>query len=123
MKVYEATIILLTSLREEKLTEVVESIRTEIDRCGGSVRDVLALGRRSFSRPMGKEAEGNYYRVVFEMDPAKLDDLRARFRLTPDIFRVMIEREYVAPKVPEKPEPVEKEAGVASEEVSEDGKL
>ena len=57
---------------------------------GGNVLEKVSLGRRSFSRPMGKRDSGVYVKVRMELDPAKVDELVNRYHLVEEVFRVQI---------------------------------
>ena len=62
----------------------------EVTRVGGNVLEKVSLGRRSFSRPMGKRDSGVYVKVRMELDPAKVDELVNRYHLVEEVFRVQI---------------------------------
>ena len=48
------------------------------------------LGRKTFARVMKKKDSGVYVRVRFELDPSKVAELRSRYALNDEIFRVQI---------------------------------
>lgn len=92
MKTYEALFIFSNSLKDEALEKVVEHIRGEIVKLNGSVQGVHPMGKRTFARPLKKSESGQYVRIDFSMDPGKIADLQARFKLNENIFRVQIVR-------------------------------
>jgi len=65
-------------------------VRGEITRLSGKVVSTDVLGKRSFARPMHKRDSGVYVKIRFELDPRHVADLKKRYRLLEDLFRVQI---------------------------------
>ena len=55
---------------------------------GGNIIAKDSLGKRAFARPMKKRDNGVYVKVRFELDPLKIKELVARYRLVEEVFRV-----------------------------------
>ena len=51
------------------MTAAVQSIRGEVEKLKGEVLNVTVLGKRTFSRRMGKMDAGIYARAFFKLDP------------------------------------------------------
>ena len=88
MKKYDALYIFVGIAKEDVLEANLEKALAEVTRVGGNVLEKVSLGRRSFSRPMGKR--GVYVKVRMELDPAKVDELVNRYHLVEEVFRVQI---------------------------------
>ncbi len=90
MKKYDGLYIFANSAKDEVLDKQIEKVCGEITRLSGKVLDTAVLGKRSFARPMHKRDSGVYVRIRFEMDPAQVKTLDARYRLSEDLFRVQV---------------------------------
>ena len=90
MKKYDALYIFVGIAKEDVLEANLEKALAEVTRVGGNVLEKVSLGRRSFSRPMGKRDSGVYVKVRMELDPAKVDELVNRYHLVEEVFRVQI---------------------------------
>lgn len=90
MKRYEGLFILETAGKEEGIKDTIDKISTEITSAGGKVETVQKMDKRSFSRVANKKHNAGYYvNVIFESDPVALDQLKHRFAMNGDVFRVM----------------------------------
>ncbi len=92
MNTYEGLFIFPELLNDEELEAAHSHVLAEIERQGGRVLGVRKLGRREFARMMAKQRSGVFVRTVFELDGDKVAPLRARYRLSDDVFRVQITR-------------------------------
>ena len=90
MKKYDALYIFVNAAREDAVEPLLEKVSGDITRLGGNVLGSELLGRKTFARVMKKKEGGVYVRVRFELDPAKVAELRARYALNDEIFRVQI---------------------------------
>ncbi len=90
MNTYEGLFIFPELLNDEELEAARSHVLGEIERQGGRVLGVRKLGRREFARPMSKQRSGVFVRTVFELGGDKIAQLRARYRLSDDVFRVQI---------------------------------
>lgn len=99
LKKYRGTFIFAGSAKDEALNSMLETVKGEIGKLGGSVENTDIKGRRTFARPMSKRDSGVYVFMVFNLDTENVNKLLARFKLNDDIFRVQV---IVAP--PEKAE-------------------
>ena len=90
MKRYEGLFILSTAGKEDSVKEMVDKISADIVSAGGKVETVQKMDKRSFMRVANrKHTSGYYVNVIFESAPAAINQLRTRFGLNEEIFRVL----------------------------------
>ena len=90
MKRYEGLFILSTAGKEDSVKEMVDKISADIVSAGGKVETVQKMDKRSFMRVANrKHTSGFYVNVIFESAPATVNQLRSRFALNEEIFRVL----------------------------------
>ena len=90
MKKYEGLFILNTAGKEENVKELIDKVTEEITQSGGKVETVQKMDKRQFSRVADKKhSAGFYVNVIFESEPQNVNQLRSRFALNEDIFRVL----------------------------------
>src|ERR1041384_2843870 len=90
MKRYEGLFILNTAGKEEGVQDIIVVIRNEITAVGGKVETVQKMDKRSFARVADKRfSSGFYANVIFEANPGSIAQLRSRFAMNSDVFRVM----------------------------------
>ncbi len=98
MKRYEGLFILDTAGKEETLKDTIDKISAEITALGGKVETVQKMDKRPFSRVADKKhTAGFYVNVIFEGQPGLLEQVRRRFAMDPEVFRVLF-TESPAPK-------------------------
>ena len=90
MKKYDALYIFVGIAKDDALNACLEKALAEVTRLGGKILSTDSLGKRAFSRPMSKRESGVYVKVRMELDPAKVRELVARYRLVEEVFRVQI---------------------------------
>ena len=90
MKRYEGLFILDTAGKEETIKDTIDKISAEITAAGGKVETVQKMDKRSFARVANKRHNGGFYvNVIFESQPAVVDQLKTRFSMNADVFRVL----------------------------------
>ena len=90
MKRYEGLFILDTAGKEEGIKDSIDKISAEITSAGGKVETVQKMDKRNFSRVADKKhGAGFYVNVIFESQPTALEQLRHRFAMNGDVFRVL----------------------------------
>ena len=100
MKRYEGLFILDTAGKEEGIKDTIDKISAEIASAGGKVETVQKMDKKSFSRVANKKHnDGFYVNVIFESQPATLDQLKHKFAMNSEVFRVMFSN-APAPKLP-----------------------
>ena len=90
MKRYEGLFILDTAGKEEAVKDTIDKISAEITALGGKVETVQKMDKHSFMRVADKKhSAGFYVNIIFESQPAVLEQLKHRFTTNNDVFRVM----------------------------------
>jgi ribosomal protein S6 len=82
--------ILDTAGKEETIKDTIDKISAEITNAGGKVETVQKMEKRNFSRVANKKYNSGFYvNVIFEGQAAVLEQLKHRFTMSEDVFRVM----------------------------------
>ena len=90
MKRYEGLFILETAGKEEGIKDAIDKISSEITSAGGKVETVQKMDKKNFSRIADKKhTSGFYVNVIFETEPSVIPQLKQRFALNEEVFRVM----------------------------------
>ncbi len=90
MKRYEGLFILDTAGKEEGIKDIIDKISEEITAAGGKVETVQKMDKKQFMRVANKKhTAGFYVNVIFEGEPALVEQLRHRFTTNSDVFRVL----------------------------------
>ena len=90
MKQYDANFIFVHTGRDEAWAKTIERMQGEIARIGGKILGTEDRGKKTFARPQQKKESGTYLTIRFELEPAKVNELRARYALIEGIFRLQI---------------------------------
>jgi len=100
MKKYEGLFILDTAGKEEGIKDVIDKIEAEIAAAGGKVETVQKMEKRPFSRVSSKRhTAGFYVNVIFEGTPTSVAQLRTKYALNEDVFRVIFTQAPAPKKV------------------------
>jgi ribosomal protein S6 len=79
-----------TAGKEEGIKDVIDKISAEITTAGGKVETVQKMDKKNFSRVADKRhSAGFYVNIIFESDAKVIEQLKSRFALNEDVFRVM----------------------------------
>lgn len=90
MKRYEGLFILETAGKEEGIKEAIDKISSEITSAGGKVETVQKMDKRNFTRVADKKhSAGFFVNVIFESEPATVNQLKHRFAMNQEVFRVL----------------------------------
>ena len=90
MKRYEGLFILETAGKEEGIKDAIDKISAEITTAGGKVETVQKMDKKAFSRVADKKHNSGFYvNIIFESEPAAVAQLKQRFALNEEVFRVM----------------------------------
>lgn len=90
MRKYEGLFILNTAGQDEGVKEAIDKIVADIGAVGGTIETVQKMDRRTFARARTKKnTAGFYVNIIFTCKPEGLDQLKSRFALREEIFRVM----------------------------------
>ncbi len=88
--IYEGMFILPKTLTDDQLDGALESIRQDVARFEGDVKNTVRLGKRPFARTMKKQDSGYYYVLDFDLDGSRITPLKNRLKLNENVFRVQI---------------------------------
>jgi small subunit ribosomal protein S6 len=90
VKRYEGLFILETAGKEEGIKDAIDKITAEITNQGGKVETVQKMDKKNYSRVANKKhTAGFYVNIIFEGQPTLLDQLKHRFAMDEEVFRVM----------------------------------
>ena len=90
MKKYEGLFILNLSGKEEGVKDALDKISAEITTAGGAVETVQKMDKKNFMRVAdNKHTAGFYANVIFTGTPSLVAQLRHRFALNEEVFRVL----------------------------------
>jgi len=90
VKRYEGLFILETAGKEEGIKDAIDKITAEITSQGGKVETVQKMEKKNYSRVANKKhSAGFYVNIIFEGQPSLVDQLKHRFAMNEDIFRVL----------------------------------
>lgn len=84
---YEGLFIFPETLDEAQLDLAIESVKTELEKLGGTLESSTRMGKRSFARPLRKKKGGNYVVIMFRLDGGQIDALKHRLKLVTNVFR------------------------------------
>jgi len=90
VKRYEGLFILNLAGREESVKDALDKISAEIESAGGKVETVQKMDKKNFSRVADKTHNAGFYaNVIFTGPAAIVNQLRAKFALNEEVFRVL----------------------------------
>lgn len=90
MKRYEGLFILNLAGKEEGVKDALDKISAEIESAGGKVETVQKMDKKSFARVADKKHNAGFYaNVIFTGSSAIISQLRTRFALNEEVFRVL----------------------------------
>jgi ribosomal protein S6 len=90
VKRYEGLFILETAGKEDSIKDAIDKISSEITSAGGKVETVQKMDKKNFARIAEKKHTSGYYvNVIFESEPGAVSQLKQRFALNEEVFRVM----------------------------------
>ncbi len=87
---YELLYIIPAPYTETDLPKIAEKVKSEIVALGGEVKKDTVIGNIKFAYPIKKQTRGFYLLIEFALEGLKLDALKARFKLLPEIARYLI---------------------------------
>lgn len=90
MKRYEGLFILNNAGKEETVKDTIDKVSAEIASAGGKVETVQKMDKRNFARVANKKNSSGYYvNIIFSTPPSTIAQLRSRFALNEEVFRVL----------------------------------
>jgi small subunit ribosomal protein S6 len=89
---YEILLLLDPELSDEKQAEIVERVKTLVEKDGGSFDRHDPWGRRKLAYPIDKKEDGVYHLLTFSASPETLDELSRVLKIDDDVLRHMATR-------------------------------
>ena len=90
MKRYEGLFILNTAGKEESIKDALDKISADISAAGGKVETVQKMEKKHFARIADKKNSAGFYaNVIFGGTPTVVAQLRSKFALNEEVFRVL----------------------------------
>jgi ribosomal protein S6 len=90
VKRYEGLFILNTAGKEEGVKDALDKISAEISSAGGKVETVQKMERKNFARVADKKHNAGFYaNIIFNGTPSIIAQLRTKFALDEEVFRVL----------------------------------
>jgi ribosomal protein S6 len=94
---YEGLFILNLAGTEDSVKDAIDRITAAIGETGGRIETVQKMDKRNFSRVTDKKVPAGFYvNFIFNLEPAKLGELKARFQHDAEVYRALFTR---APKL------------------------
>ncbi|MDD3886111.1 MAG: 30S ribosomal protein S6 [Victivallaceae bacterium] len=90
MKKYEAVFILDIRKTDDEGAAFAKEIAGLIESLGGKMEATLPMGRRQFTYEIDKRKAGLYFDFLFELDAAKVRDIKEKYKLDERVLRNMI---------------------------------
>ncbi len=85
-KRYEALFALDTRGKEESAKDIIERIEKELAAAGASVEQTQRLEKRELAYEHNHLKQAYYVNFVIETEPAKISELKAKFKLDADVM-------------------------------------
>ena len=90
MKRYEGLFILNTAGTEKGVEDALDKISAEIAAVGGKVETMQKMDKKNFARVANKKHNAGFYaNVIFAGTPSVVAQLRTKFALNEEVFRVL----------------------------------
>ena len=93
MNKYELTVVLSAKIEDEDRAAVIEKVKAQIERFGGTVTEVDEWGKRRLAYEIQKMREGFYYFVRFDADASCPAEVEKRVRIMDNVIRYLCVRQ------------------------------
>ena|SRR5438552_287577 len=101
MIAYEILLLLDPDVPTERETEIVDRIRAEIERNGGTWESHDPWGRRKLAYEIDHKGDGSYHLLLFESAPETLAEISRVLKITDGVLRhLAVRRIKSSPEVP-----------------------
>ena len=112
---YEILLLLDADLPPERETQIVDRIRGEIERGGGTWESHDAWGHRKLAYEIDHKGDGSYHLLYFESEPETLAEISRVLKITDGVLRHMAVRRIKASPQAAAPQPEVEEEEVQPE--------
>ncbi|NTW83273.1 MAG: 30S ribosomal protein S6 [Chlorobiaceae bacterium] len=89
-KLYECTVIIDGGLQDEAIVAAMAMVQKVITEKGGSISNVLEIGRRKMAYPIKKKTIGYYAHIEFTAATAVIAEIEKVLRYEEDLLRYLI---------------------------------
>jgi small subunit ribosomal protein S6 len=89
---YEILLMLDPELAEQRQDELIARVRELVEKSGGTWHSHDAWGRRRLAYPITHKEEGVYHLVVFDAEPATLDEISRVLKIDDAVLRHLATR-------------------------------
>jgi small subunit ribosomal protein S6 len=89
---YEILLLLDPEQAEARQDDIVARVRQLVEKNGGTWQSHDAWGRRRLAYPIARKEEGVYHLVVFDAEPATLDEISRVLKIEDAVLRHMATR-------------------------------
>ena len=104
MKRYEGLFILNTAGKEDSIQALVDHIRKDLESVGCTIDTVQKMDKKPFARMAGNnQTSGFYVNFIFTADAPTVAQVRQKFTMNDDVFRVLITLSPAIPAAAPKP--------------------
>ena len=93
MNKYELCVVVSAKLEDEERTALIEKIKEQIVRFGGTVSDVDEWGKKKLAYEIQKQTEGFYYFVHFVSEASCPAEVVDRVRIMDNVLRYLCVRQ------------------------------
>ena len=93
MNKYELCVVVSAKLEDEARAQVVDRIKEQIGRFGGTVSDVDEWGKKRLAYEIANMHEAFYYFIHFESEPTAPAQIEGRIRIMDDVLRYLCVRQ------------------------------
>lgn len=92
MRRYELMMVLRADLPEDRLQSSIERVIRSVVGAGGQIVKVSPWGRRRLAYEIDHQREGSYHIVVFEGEPAFVQELERSLLISEEVLRHLVTR-------------------------------
>lgn len=93
MNKYELCVVVSAKLEDEERTALIDKIKEQVVRFGGTVSDVDEWGKKKLAYEIEKQTEGFYYFIHFESEAAAPAEIVRRVRIMDNVLRYLCVRQ------------------------------
>ncbi len=91
-RAYETLVILKAEGTEAEVAHSVKQVEEPIRKLGGRIEQSVGWGRRRLAYRIGRQVEGTYQLLQFQLPPDQLGELKRLLRLNESIVRFLVLR-------------------------------
>ncbi len=93
MNKYELCVVVSAKLEDEERTALVDKIKEQVVRFGGTISDVDEWGKKKLAYEIQKQTEAFYYFIHFESEASAPAEIVERIRIMDNVLRYLCVRQ------------------------------